>query len=165
MYAQLELEIYIPKGKNALIKIHNQLVFKLNEQDINNFSDERIEIKTNFFELLKQKNIHFKVLDSPRKMFVQGLQQRHCIASYVREMLHYLFVTIQYKGIDYDIQIDKKETNIVQFKGIYNIEVPQNLREEIDSLVTKITHIEIEDPKSTLEYEIPTELYRDDLPF
>ncbi len=165
MYNQLELEIHIPKGKNALRKVHNKLVFKLNEKDINGFSNERIEIKTNFFNLLEQKKMYFKVLDSPRKMFVQGLQQRHCIASYVEEMLSYLFVTIHYKGKDYDIQIHKDDTSIVQFKGMYNIEVPQELQDEIEGLVTKITHIKIEDPKNILEYETPKKLYQDDLPF
>lgn len=165
MYNQLELEIHIPKGKNALRKIHNQLVFKLNEKDIEQFSDERIEIKTNFFQLLSQKNIHFKLLDSPRKMFVQGLQQRHCIATYVEQMHSYLFVTIQYKGEDYDIQIHKKDRSIVQFKGIHNKETPPYLQKEIEDLLPKITHIEIEDPKKVLETELPKPFYQDDLPF
>ncbi len=165
MYYELDLEFYIPKGKNALRKIHNGLVFKLNEKDINDFSNEKIDIKTNFFELLTQKDIRFKILDSPRKMFVQGLQQRHCIASYVREMLSYLFITIQYQGKEYDIQIHKEDTSIVQFKGMYNAEVPQKLQQDIENLIKKITHIKIEDPKNVLEYETPTELYQDDLPF
>jgi hypothetical protein len=165
MYKQLELEIHIPKGKNALRKIHNQLVFKLNEKNINEFSDEKIEIKTNFFELLVQKNIHFKILDSPRKMFVQGLQQRHCIASYVEEMHSYLFVTIQHKGEDYDIQIRKKDKVIIQFKGIHNKETPQDLEKEIQDLIAKVNYIEIEDPKRVLEQELPVPFYQDDLPF
>lgn len=122
-------EVEIPAGVNKLQELHDNVMWKVNEKNADKYSNEyRYDVVEEFTEEWVKRGLVFKRLDTPYKMYLQGLKQQHCIGTnYATTLGQNLFYTFTYEGKEYDLQIHNK--SIGQFYGRKNSKVPYELRE------------------------------------
>lgn len=128
MSVQMGEPISIPESKEKLKIWHDNLVSKKNSEKASNYSDKQIQYESWLFDYWNSKNINYKVLDSPRKLFLQGCKQNHCLASYSNQMSRHMYVTFVYDNNEYDMQIEQNN-GLIQFYGYRNQRPPDELKE------------------------------------
>ncbi len=128
MSIQLNESIFIPESKEKLKIWHDDLVSKKNSEKASNYSDKQIQYESWLFDYWNSKGLDYKVLDSPRKLFLQGCKQNHCLASYSNQMSRHMYITFVYDNNEYDMQIEQSN-GLIQFYGYRNQRPPNELKE------------------------------------
>lgn len=125
-------EIEIPAGINKLEELHNQAVFKVNENNAENYSKEvRYVVEESFTNIWKERGLVFKKLDTPYKMYIKGLEQSNCIGTNYAKDLHRLaFYTFEYENNSFEIMLSSYG-GIGQFYGKRNCNPPLGLKKKI----------------------------------
>jgi hypothetical protein len=137
MCTSLGEEKVIPRSFNRLKELHDNAVLKINLGKAEKYSDEvEASIESiredgaTFEDYWEVLDIKFSKLDSQRKMFLEGIKQKHCIGSYSDSLDTYSFYRIYYNNQVYNIQITPSG-KIKQFYGYLNCQPPKELRELI----------------------------------
>lgn len=133
MAEKVGLEKKIPAGRNKLRELHDEATDKFNEGKADNYSDEveykmvsTREDKTTFEDDWKERGLVFVKLDTPRKLFLEGIKQKHCIGNYGSSLYYCSFYRIMFNDELYNVQI-QNDGNIRQFYGYMNRIPPKEL--------------------------------------
>lgn len=143
----------IPKGKNKLTELHDELVWEVSKKTAKNYSKKQkyFPVGNEKFEnCWKEKGLIFRRLNTPYEMYEEGCKQRHCLGTnYYNSLGNQSFYTFEWKGKRYDLQLHTNGS-FGQFYGYKNIEsAPQELRNMIRENCD-LTHT-IEDRKPNLK--------------
>lgn len=149
MSIQLNLPISIPESKEKLKIWHDDLVSKKNSEKASRYSDEQIQYKSWLFDYWKSKGVEYKILDSPRKLFLQGCKQNHCLASYSNQMSKHMYITFTHDNKEYDMQIHNT-TGLIQFYGYRNQRPPQELMDLVKFEKLQDYYFTITNPNTAL---------------
>lgn len=137
MSKDLKKEFNLPSGVHKLHKLHDKLVMEINSINIEQYSNQQIyKVVPNIHDFVKtweNMGINVKALDTPRKLFIQGVKQHHCIGTYYRRLDDFAFYTLEYDTLEYDIML-KPSGEIMQFYGKRNANPPQTLKDLILTL-------------------------------
>lgn len=128
MSVQLNEKIVIPESKEKLKIWHDDLVSKKNSEKASQYSDKQIQYESWLFDYWKSKGLEYTILNSQRKLFLQGCKQNHCLASYANQMSRHMYITFTYNSNEYDMQIEQ-DRGLIQFCGYRNQRVPDELKE------------------------------------
>jgi hypothetical protein len=122
----------IPRGVNKLTELHDREVFISNKGKIEEYSPVKTYYLSQCFRIWNDLKLTYKVLDSPRAMYLEGVKQSHCIGSYCQKNSNKvssdsMFVRFEWKDSAYDIQINMMSGSKIQFKGKHNTPAPKDL--------------------------------------
>lgn len=119
--------VAIPESKTALNEAHDKLVTELSLKGAEKYSEEKIEYKSDIFDYWKGNKLVFEILDSPRRLYIEGQRQSHCIGSYTNQMKKNIFVSFTWEDRTYDLMM-RLDGMSVQFYGKRNCQPPEELR-------------------------------------
>lgn len=125
----------IPKGKNKLTEVHDELVWEISKSTAGDYSKEQkyYPVGNEKFESCwREKGLVFKRLNTPYEMYEEGCKQRHCLGTnYYNSLGDQSFYVFEWKDNRYDLQLFKNG-GFGQFYGYKNLQsAPQELREII----------------------------------
>lgn len=115
------------------------------------FSAEDRELKVHErFKPVIEAMTEAELLDTTKKLALEGLVQNHCVAGYTGTIEQGRSVIFHYKGYTLEIKCKNKDSvyatsmenptifYINQFRGRHNNEVPTELMKEVNNILTKI---------------------------
>ncbi len=141
----------IPKGKNRLTQLHDDLVWEVSKKTAQDYSKEQkfYPIDNEKFESCwREKGLVFKRLNTPYEMYVEGCKQRHCLGTnYYNSLGNQSFYVFEWEGERYDLQLHQNGA-FGQFYGYKNLKTaPQELRNIIREGCDLMHSIEDRKPK------------------
>ena len=126
----------ISSNKEKLRKTHHELTLLFNSAKVLAFSDEKIYYKSPLFNEFKKLNLKFKVIDSPRELYLTGCKSRHCIATRSGSMGTDLFISFFWEEEYYDCQF--KGQKIYEFKGYQDKNRPEELFLKVNAAIASV---------------------------
>jgi hypothetical protein len=146
MADSLGMEKVVPRSFNRLRELHDNAVLKVNERQADKYTNE-VEASiesvredgTTFEDDWKTLNIKFSKLDTQRKLFLEGIKQKHCLGSYTDRLDSFSFYSLYWDDKPYNIQI-APSGNLRQFYGYRNCQPPKELRELVYDKNIDYTH-------------------------
>lgn len=142
--------VTIPESKIALNEVHDKLVTELSLKGAEKYSEEKIEYKSDIFDYWRDNKLVFEILDSPRRLYIEGQRQSHCIGSYTNQMKKNIFVSFTWEDRTYDLMM-RLDGQIVQFYGKRNCQPPKELYALV--AVKDRIPIEVVNPEETIQPE------------
>lgn len=142
--------VTIPESKIALNEVHDKLVTELSLKGAEKYSEEKIEYKSDIFDYWRDNKLVFEILDSPRRLYIEGQRQSHCIGSYTNQMKKNIFVSFTWEDRTYDLMM-RLDGMSVQFYGKRNCQPPEELRKLV--IPKDRIPIEVVNPEETIQPE------------
>lgn len=118
----------MPLSKIALHNIHDDLAEQLAMKGAEKYSEERVTYRSDIFDYWDRKGLKFEILDSPRKLFMEGQKQSHCLGSYTKSLKNNIFVAFEWENRRYDLMMGLNG-KAVQFYGKRNCQPPKELKD------------------------------------
>ena len=111
--------------------LHDELVILQNQKKVESISDE---IRT-FDNTQKLTDLfpEYTLLNSERKLFLEGQKMNHCIHSRWNDSGENHFFSIKHSGEDWSLQV--KNGKAYEIRGKFNKTPPQTLINEINSKI------------------------------
>lgn len=117
------------KSATRVRQFHDELVMKANLSSLEKYSKDVYTYDSKYFEAWVDLGLNVEILDTPRKVAEQGVKQHHCLAFYADSLDNNMFLTFDWQGEKYDMQVNNH--GIVQLYGKYNCSPPKELEDII----------------------------------
>ena len=132
-----------------LENLHNKLIKKINEQEIENISEYKINIPERnmkignfivkkFKEYWNKGNIEF--ITNPKRLYLEGLKQSNCVYSYLPMIENGECIILSYEENEYiftiEVIINKNKFRVAQCLGRFNTitDKSEEIKNKINSL-------------------------------
>lgn len=150
--------IQVPTGKQNLRELHDTVTWEMNKGKANNYSDTEVSYESELFDYWDSVGLKYKVLSSPRELFLEGVKQHHCLGSYGNRLSSNIFVAFEHEGNKYDLQMSANGVPI-QFKGFKNCGAPKELEQvvvqQIPKEIDRAVHISTYQQYEPIAEELP----------
>jgi hypothetical protein len=129
--------------KNKEFEFYNRLhlikpVYHKNIEDFIRLSCTK-EKKFPYYKSQIYKNLHFKTPKDSNELYSYSFTLKNCLKNYVEKIdrENVIFGVFKNKILKYAVYVNLKEKKIIEAKGIYNKDIPQNDMETIEEFIAK----------------------------